>query len=354
MYTDWWTDDKTGSGAGTFLSADYRIGYQHAGDLSPGVRGSGIAPYLEKAIVDFHALVGNANAKDKHVVLGTGCTLLYAAAMFAGQRLYGRGGPSGYINVFAKAPYYDGYRTWADITPGVTRFTQAMNLTAEEQEATVEIVTYPNNPDGVLRKSVYPAAPMHVYDLVYFWPSIFAPQDIHVADFDIMLFSMSKLSGHAGSRFGWALVRNAKVAALMQEFIDRVEVQVSEDSQFRALNLLRSMTNGGPRGAHAFFKFIRGKMLQRWATLKDLFARQVQPASLDLLSAPGTCYAWIECTSPKDRPCGATLTREALVSGRVGPLFGASDAFVRLELVEHDSSFDTLVRNLNASRFFRL
>ena len=65
----------------------------------------------------------------------------------------------------------------------------------------IEFVTSPNNPDGQLMKAAvqgnYAKA---IYDHAYFWPhftAIPAP-----ADEDLMIFTLSKLTGHAGSRFG--------------------------------------------------------------------------------------------------------------------------------------------------------
>ena len=48
---------------------------------------------------------------------------------------------------------------------------------------------------------------------VYNWPSLTNVTDN--VDHDIMLFSLSKLSGHAGSRVGWAIVSDPEVAANM-------------------------------------------------------------------------------------------------------------------------------------------
>lgn len=61
----------------------------------------------------------------------------------------------------------------------------------------IEYVTSPNDPDGLLQQSVLGASAV-IHDHAYFWPhysSIPAP-----ADEDIMLFTISKISGHAGIR----------------------------------------------------------------------------------------------------------------------------------------------------------
>ena len=64
----------------------------------------------------------------------------------------------------------------------------------------IEFVTSPNNPDALLRQPVVGGSSA-IVDHAYFWPHythIPAP-----ADEDVMLFTVSKLSGHASSRFGY-------------------------------------------------------------------------------------------------------------------------------------------------------
>lgn len=65
----------------------------------------------------------------------------------------------------------------------------------------IEFVTSPNNPDGQLNEAVLQGRNVKaIYDRAYYWPhftAIPAP-----ADEEVMLFTLSKLTGHAGSRFG--------------------------------------------------------------------------------------------------------------------------------------------------------
>ena len=65
----------------------------------------------------------------------------------------------------------------------------------------IEMVTSPNNPDGELRGPVVNKANgMLIHDLAYYWPQYTAITK--PADHDIMLFTASKCTGHAGSRIG--------------------------------------------------------------------------------------------------------------------------------------------------------
>ena len=65
----------------------------------------------------------------------------------------------------------------------------------------IEVVTSPNNPDGFVRHStVNRTGGILVHDLAYYWPQytpISSP-----ADHDLTLFTVSKATGHAGTRIG--------------------------------------------------------------------------------------------------------------------------------------------------------
>lgn len=74
-----------------------------------------------------------------------------------------------------------------------------------EEGPYIELVTSPNNPDGSIRKAVVNSPSGHqgklIHDLAYYWPQytpITSP-----ADHDIMTFTFSKSTGHAGSRIGY-------------------------------------------------------------------------------------------------------------------------------------------------------
>lgn len=65
----------------------------------------------------------------------------------------------------------------------------------------IELVTSPNNPDGALRRpQLVGEGRFPVFDLAYYWPH-FTPITGPMEE-DIMMFTLSKLTGHAGSRIG--------------------------------------------------------------------------------------------------------------------------------------------------------
>ena len=65
----------------------------------------------------------------------------------------------------------------------------------------IEFVTSPNNPDGKLSEAVLKGPNVKtINDHAYYWPH-FTPIP-SPANQDLMIFTMSKLTGHAGTRFG--------------------------------------------------------------------------------------------------------------------------------------------------------
>ncbi|KAK4488817.1 hypothetical protein RD792_004607, partial [Penstemon davidsonii] len=189
-----------------------------------------LEPKLEESIKTLHNTVGNAIAEDYHIVVGTGSSQLILAALYAVSDPLNEPNP---IPVVSEAPYYSGY---PDITDHLKSglFKWAGDARSFDKDGPyIEMVTSPNNPDGVIRKPVVNRAKgMLIHDLAYYWPQYTAITS--PADHDIMLFTVSKCTGHAGSRIGWALVKDINVAKKMVKFIEINTIGVSKEAQLRA------------------------------------------------------------------------------------------------------------------------
>lgn len=73
--------------------------------------------------------------------------------------------------------------------------------TFDQDEPYIEVVTSPNNPDGNIREAIVNRDNGRmIHDLAYYWPH-YTPIT-SAADHDLMLFTVSKSTGHAGSRIG--------------------------------------------------------------------------------------------------------------------------------------------------------
>ena len=88
---------------------------------------------------------------------------------------------------------------WRGVTSSWVNESSSSSSSDGSMNNFIEFVTSPNNPDGLLKHSILSGSSA-IYDHAYYWPhftAIPAPSDQ-----DVMIFSSSKLSGHAGSRFG--------------------------------------------------------------------------------------------------------------------------------------------------------
>ncbi|OIT01456.1 tryptophan aminotransferase-related protein 4, partial [Nicotiana attenuata] len=215
----------------------------------------------------------------------------------------------------------------------------------------IEFVTSPNNPDGNLRSPVLKGANVKtIYDHAYYWPHYTAiPAPAHK---DLMLFSISKLTGHAGSRFGWAIVKDVNVYKRMMDYIVLAEMGFSKDTQLRALTLLKVVAEGDGK---QIFNFGHEIMRDRWEkmihifSLSKRFSLQRIPTQyctfLDGVREPSPGYAWVKCNRKEDKNC-TKVFRVAKIIGRPGSNFFAKDRYVRLSLIKSQHDFDMLIRRV--------
>ena len=412
------------------IKSSFRIGYE-----------PDAMPRLEEAIRSLHDLVGNAEHRGRDIVIGVGSTELIAAALYAlapdaqspavEQMPRGAGSASFFessangtssstgasgaavrtAEVWSRKPYYSAYRS-ASRYFSSTRFAWNDSSTPPTGTALalVELVTSPNNPDGLIRTPEAPATPHTrvVMDHAYLWPhftSIGSP--VAYGNNTVVLFTLSKMTGHASTRIGWALSSDPEVTRRLKEFLSTVALGVPRENQVRAATAIEHVV------AHdgQIFAYARARMLGRWRTLERIFdearpdcheggtqegvegiattlatslAKSIadttrnasgvpgpahdggissshaatfrlqsrEPPSPDSYSGaesyePSPAYAWVELLNDTMHGGDAsTAMRSVGIVGRTGTEFGASRRFVRLELLMREQTFDILAEKL--------
>ncbi|CAD6230081.1 unnamed protein product [Miscanthus lutarioriparius] len=221
---------------------------------------------LENHIRRLHRAVGNAVVDDKTLVFGAGSTRLINALVHA-LSPDADADASPPARVVATVPYYPPYRTQTAMFDGreyrwegTTASWANASRNSSDDGRFVEFVTSPNNPDALLRTPVLRGSAV-IADHAYYWPHfthIAAP-----ADEDVMLFTMSKPSGHAGSRLGWALVRDEKVAKRAYEYVQNSIMGASRDTQLRMLGIVKVML-ANLHGKEDIFGLGHDVMRSRW------------------------------------------------------------------------------------------
>ncbi|XP_044511753.1 tryptophan aminotransferase-related protein 4-like [Mangifera indica] len=323
----------------------HRMSYSYA-DLSV------ISQELERHIRKLHAVVGNAVTENRFIIFGAGSTQLLNAAVHA----LSPDNSSSPAKVVATIPFYPVYQRQTDFFQSVDfQFygdTSLWKNTSDTGKNLIEFVTAPNNPDGKMNKAVLQGPNVkQIYDHAYYWPH-FTPISAP-ADGDVMIFTLSKMTGHAGSRLGWALIKEENVYERMTTYMSFNTMGVSRDSQLRALKLVQVVLEN--RGKE-IFEFGYKTMRSRWEKLSKIislskrfslqeiasqncnFFHKVRPAS--------PAYAWLRCEMEEDKDCYEVL-RGGNIEGREGSKFSAEDRHVRLSLIRGQDDFDMLLLRLN-------
>ncbi|KAJ9568373.1 hypothetical protein OSB04_004339 [Centaurea solstitialis] len=327
-----------------------------------------LEPQLVSAVKRLHKVVGNAITEGRHVVVGTGSSQLYQAALFA---LSPPDAPQP-MNVVSAAPFYSLALHFhrEDNIEFVSIDDRLLEIRATQMggdanefnkdEPYIELVTSPNNPDGTTKQAVGKGDKgILIHDLAYYWPQ-YTPI-ITAADYDIMLFTVSKSTGHAGTRIGWALVKDREVAKKMTTFIEINTIGVSKDSQLRAAKILQAVSDSCDRAnqkeaAESFFDYSYKHMAERWKKLREA-VNKTQLFSLPSFSTE-TCsfsgrtfgqlpaFAWLKCEG-EAVDCESFLRKHKIYT-RGGKHFGASTEYTRISMLSRDSEFKLFTERLPA------
>lgn len=335
-----------------------------------------ISPELETQIRGIHALVGNALTEGKYIVIGTGSMQLINAAVYSLSPSHHDAQHA--AQIVAAAPYYGAYQSQTQMFDSVDSIwdgdARSWAKRSESLNSTrfVEIVASPNNPTAFLQEGVLEGENVRtVYDHAYYWPHFTAI--IEPANKDVMLFTLSKLTGHAGSRLGWAIVKDYDVYQKMLEYVSGNTMGVSHDTQLRATRLLKTAIAGyqrkleegkanDSRHHELIFHYAYHVMQDRWQRLQRIFSGSHRFSIQNLTSkycsffktvtGPSPAYAWVKCEKEEDEDCTAVMKNGGII-GREGPAFGGEKRYVRLSLIRRDDNFALLERRLQALVSYR-
>ncbi|KAH8965659.1 hypothetical protein BDL97_04G128200 [Sphagnum fallax] len=250
----------------------YRMSYQ---TCDAGTLADYCTDALKAAIQDLHALTGNAVTKGRYIVLGTGSTQLINAAVhsIALQQ-------KEVSNVVASVPYYQAYRLQTQLfsSPNYqwAGDPERDSSSFEGSDAPViELMASPNNPTATIQEVPSNASGVVVYDYAYYWPHL--TPITKAVNADVMLFTLSKITGHAGTRIGWAIVKDLDLYYKMLNYIFFNTAGVSHDSQLRATHLIRTVVNSYTNPPtmsreKGIFHYGQEVLLARWERLQGIFS----------------------------------------------------------------------------------
>ena len=274
---------------------------------------------LRNDILELHNTVQNANTNKAVVVLGVGATQILAASLYALQQT---GAPK---EVFVRKPYYYRFPELIELS-GCTQLIRAKSLFTE-------IVVTPNNPNNETKHSHATSVPDKIFDLCYNWPQYTITNKY---DETIMVFSLAKCTGHASSRIGWALVKDPRLADLMNHYIEQMTGGPSVESMLRAHSVIDHLV--GDHRLTEFFLAGKTKLASRWEELS-----KVTNPFFKLINSSGM-FAWCEYGNGYARQ---DLLFDLNIDSIDGPSSGGKLNQLRLNIGCKDEDFKELIVRLN-------
>lgn len=275
---------------------------------------------LEKAIGDLHAKEKNVDLQsgNYHIVIGNGATQVIQAAI------------SGLCckHVIATAPYFQRFPAMAAMA-GASFSTEASVSAEGYLGYNNEIVTVPNNPDGKINLATFAMSSGTIYDVCYNWPQYMISGHPILMNKDILVFSLAKATGHAGTRIGWALVRDHYLAARMRYFIEHQSCGVSIEAQQKAVAIIENHLIG----FESVMEYGHAKLRYRW--------QRLAAEGLTAEDSNGM-FLWIREPS---RGFFANLE----IHGIQGSAFGGSDEYIRLNMGCSDENFEEFLRRVSGT-----
>lgn len=241
----------------TDIGASYCMSYEKEGGKDE----------LKALLRNLHKQISNAEVDGYEIVIGNGATQLLFAALNTTK--------SG--DVYAKKPYWFRFPEMVDMAGKTFRSEERSVFGNSWFKNATEIVTYPSNPENRLYRPM-DCLTNRIYDCCYHWPSYH--DGMEKLSEDIMIFGLAKATGHAGSRIGWALVKDKNRAIAMAKYIEMTTGGVSVDAQKRAISLLNTQLEIMEREVSAPTCFDHGRSVlkYRWKQLlkypNDLFSVQ--------------------------------------------------------------------------------
>ena len=267
---------------------------------------------LIDTIRQLHAVLGNAVTEGRRIIIGNGATnILYAAV-------------HGYKSVSFREPYYFKF-------PDIVRQAGATVLKGPEAEA--EIVVQPHNPLNTILPPL--GAPHQIYDYCYNWPQY---GDVFLGDQDIMVFNLSKSTGHAASRIGWAICKNDSDAERIKNAIEFTSGGVSTEAQARATDILKQQLELIKTGQD-IFSWSKQELHSRWNKLLA-----VNNPKLKVLNTSGM-FAWCEYGDPA-RPASVQFEEDFGILTVSGSGCGGTAANLRINVGCKAEDFEFLISKL--------
>lgn len=223
---------------------------------------------LKKRIKEIHKKIGNAYIKNKHIVVAAGASQIILGLMNVLRESFP------FDSAYAIPPHFSRFPTFANYA----------QLNWKLGDTSILLTSNPNNPDSIIRNT----SETIILDACYNWPQY--TNQVKKYDHPIVVFSLSKATGHASTRIGWAIIEDEELAKKLEHHIEITTGGLSIDAQIKAEKILEHQL----QSTYTVFDYGKHVLYERWKVLNKLSTNKKIAFSLEntsgmFLWAKGKC-----------------------------------------------------------------
>jgi len=325
------------------FSNQFRIDYQSFKEI---YNTTDFTYAVSQSIKDLHTAAGNVDFEGHTLIIGMGAHQLIQAAIFGLSP-----DRSVTTNVYAAPPY------WSKFQRMINSYQPAYNFVNNYDDATdimskgehiVDLITSPSNSGNLLaadQQLIDVPSSQQIWDLVYYWPSSFADKSkIVPLSEDIMIFSLAKLAGYSGHRFGWAWVKDKEVADAMSNYLS-ISTQSFPAAELVYGTTVIQMILDSLGTEMDFFKKIQEELMGRCKQMRKIFTDDGD--KFKIKSPCGNMYILIKCMDvAPDESCKEKYFDPIALDVNGGVEMGVTDNYIRIAIGYDQSHFDLILEKL--------
>lgn len=325
------------------FSNQFRIDYQSL----KGVGNSTDFTYaVSETIKEIHRAANNVNFENHELIVGMGGHQLIQAAMYGLSP-----DRSKTTNIYAAPPYWSKFRRMIDgyipANKFVDDYDEAVDMMSKGEDV-IDLITSPSNSGNLLadeQQLLDLPSSKQIWDLVYYWPSSYADKSkIVPIEEDIMVFSLSKLAGYAGHRFGWMWVKDPVVAERAKEYL-AISTQSFPSSEMVYGTIVLQMILDSLGTEDDFFEKIQDILMDRCKAMRKVFKDGGD--KFKIKSPCGNMFILVKCMDvDADESCKEKYFDPIGLAVSDGEEMGVDNNYVRIAFGLDKPVFDLILEKL--------
>jgi L-tryptophan--pyruvate aminotransferase len=286
---------------------------------------------LIDAIKRLHIKYNNTDNHDGYILITNGASQAISAAGYAFNK--GKAEMHGCIDakpLRLEAPYWGRIPTLlkAGFKFGDDWCTARLTNKNWSYETDAEFLTSPSNP-SCKKLTLNPKSKFTILDSCYNWPQY---ATVHKQRADIEIYSMSKLSGFAGLRIGWALIKDKEVYEAMKQYVYLSTIGVSAAAQAVAVSVINELSTN-----EYWLRNSMNELDGRWSKITSVLNGK---KSVKMAGDSSGMFLYLQV------PEMSSFLTQINTKGSNGLLFGDTDDKVRFNIGCNYDDFEEFIKRL--------